>query len=594
MLNKYIRNFSIIAHIDHGKSTLADRFIEICKKLDRKKIKNQILDSMDLEREKGITIKAQCVTLDYYFNNNNYKLNLIDTPGHSDFSYEVSKSLEACDGVILLIDITQGIEAQTIFNYQKAKNKNLVIIPVLNKIDLNRIYSNNINDDIKKFFDNENILKISAKTGHGIKELMSEIINKIPCPKGNKDNKLEAVIIDSWFNTYTGVICLVIIKNGVIKKNDKILTLYTKAQYKVINLGIFIPQKLDKEQLEAGEIGYISIKSKNVDEIKVGDIITSCFDPIKDKKVEIEKIKPRIYANIYPEISTKFIMLKDALSKLSLNDPSISYSQYNSNILGFGFRCGFLGPLHLDIIKERLKREYFLETIITPPNVIFKAIKKDKSEIYIDNPSDIKNISDFLEIQEPIALVIISIPAKYMDKIITLCKEKRGVKKRLIYSEKSVIEYFIPLDEIVSNFSDIVQTMSNGFASIHYEFCKYEKSDLVKLTTLINGQTLDTLEFIVHKDHSYRKAKQLIEQLSFMIPRQLFEIKIQVAIGKKIISKHILKAIRKNVLAKCYGGDITRKKKLIEKQKKGKQKMKKYGKATISKHSLRYIVNIKK
>ena len=594
MLNKYIRNFSIIAHIDHGKSTLADRFIEICNNLDRTKIKDQMLDSMDLEREKGITIKAQCVTLNYQINQINYKLNLIDTPGHSDFSYEVSKSLTACDGVVLLIDITQGIEAQTIFNYQKAKEKNLIVIPVLNKIDLNRACSDSIKDDISKIVKNDKIISISAKTGLGVKDLITEIINKIPHPPGNKDSKLEALIIDSWFNTYTGIICLINIKSGIIRKDDKIITLSNNKLYKVIDLGIFIPQKFHKTILEAGEIGYIAIKSKNLEEIKVGDIITSVLDPIQNRKVIINKVKPSIFANVYPSSSEKFVSLKESLAKLSLNDPSISYSLYNSNILGFGFRCGFLGPLHLDVTRERLKREYALDTIITPPNVIFKAIKKDATILYINNPSDIISVNDFLEIQEPIALVIISAPSKYIDKIVNLCKDKRGIKKELIYTEKSVIKYYMPLDEIISDFSSRLQTISNGFASMYYEFFDYLKADLVKLNTLINGKTVDALEFIVHQDDSYRKAKNLVEQLIIIIPKQLFEIKIQVAIGKKIIAKSILKPIRKNVLAKCYGGDVTRKKKLIEKQKKGKLKLKKHGKMAIPKESLKYIVNIKK
>jgi len=593
MHNKNIRNFAIIAHIDHGKSTLADRFIEICQNLKKNEIKNQMLDSMDLEREKGITIKSQCLTLNYKLNDENYTLNLIDTPGHSDFSYEVSRALEACDGVILLIDATQGIEAQTLSNYQKALEKNLYTIIALNKIDLNIPDITKIKNDITTILNEKNIIEISAKTGYGVKNLIKTLITKIPKPNGSQDDKLEVLIIDSWFNNYLGVTCLINVKNGIIQKNDKIITISTNKIHKISQLGIFNPKKIYKNSLSSGEIGFITLGCKNINEIQVGDTITLHSNPLTKQITKLKKITPRIFANIFPLTTEKFGNLKDALEKLSLNDSSIEYSPQKSNIFGFGFKCGFLGLLHLDITKERLEREYNLKTIITPPNVVFKIIKKDNTEKYINTPSELDNIHNLKEIQEPIALVTILVPPEYIGKIITLCNEKKGIQITLNYHKtKTTIIYHIPLNEIIFNFFDKLQTTSNGLASMDYKLITYTKSNLTKLNILINDKRIDMLEFIIHKDESYKKGKELIDKLKNIIPKQLFEIKIQAAIENKIIARTTIKALKKDVLSKCYGGDITRKKKLLKKQKIGKKRLKKNSNIDIPKNIFAKIIDI--
>ena len=592
-----IRNFSIIAHIDHGKSTLADRFIEICKNLKKNKIKNQTLDSMDLEREKGITIKSQCLTLNYTLNKNVYTLNLIDTPGHNDFSYEVSRALEACDGVILLIDATQGIEAQTLSNYNKAIEKKLTVITAINKIDLNRSnikqLKENIHSTIKMKY--KKIIEISAKTGEGIETLIKTIIKEIPQPSGKKNEKLEAIIIDSWFNNYLGITCLISIKKGIIKKNDVITLLSTKKIYTVKNIGIFKPEKIQKTLLIAGEIGFITTGCKNSNEIKVGDLITLSSDPILKKSQKIFKLKPRVFACIYPSITNEFEILNQALSKLSLNDSSLIYTTQKSNVLGFGFKCGFLGLLHLEITQERLEREYNIQIIITPPNVTFKIIQKNDEEIYINTPSDMPNNNIIKEIQEPIALVTILAPKKYIGNIIILCNEKRGIQNEIKYkNEQTIIKYYIPINELIFNFFNKLQSISNGFASFDYEFYKYIKANLKKLNIRINDKKIDALEFIIHKTQCYKKGKELIEKLGKIIPKQMFEIKIQATMEKKILAKKVIKAIKKNVLAKCYGGDISRKKKLLKKQKIGKKRLKNIGNIEIPQNAFLSIMNIEK
>lgn len=592
-----IRNFAIIAHIDHGKSTLADRFIELCKNISRDKIKSQTLDTMDLEREKGITIKAQCLTLKYKLDEQEYTLNLIDTPGHIDFSYEVSRALAACDGVILLIDITQGIEAQTLSHYTNALNENLEIIVALNKIDIKNHNILQLKNEIENTLniDQDTFIEISAKTGYGVKNLITSIIKNIPAPKGHNDNKLKALIIDSWFNTYVGITCIINIKDGIISKNDKIIVMSTNKIYKVHDLGIFVPEKKTKNFLKTGETGFIIIGSKELNEIRTGDTITLFSDPALSPLSGLKTIQPKIFATIYPSSSDQFEDLKIALSKLILNDSSLTYTLQQSNIFGFGFKCGFLGLLHMEITQERLEREYNLSIIITPPNVMYKLILKDNSEKYINTVSDIPQSNLIKELQEPIALVTILAPNTYTSDVITLCNEARGSQKKIDYKTTNVlINYEIPMSELIFNFFPKLQTISNGFASFDYVFLKYQKSDLTKVNILINDKKIDALEFILHKNDSYQKSKAIIHKMEKIIPQQLFEIKIQAAIEKKIIAKTTIKALKKNVLSKCYGGDISRKKKLLKKQKEGKKRLKKIGNVEIPQNAFLSIMNIEK
>lgn len=592
-----IRNFAIIAHIDHGKSTLADRFIEICKNISRDKIKNQTLDTMDLEREKGITIKAQCLTLKYNLENVDYTLNLIDTPGHIDFCYEVSRALAACEGVVLLIDSTQGIEAQTLSHYHQALNEKLKIIIALNKIDIKNNNITQLKNEIENTLNiNKNtFLEISAKTGQGVKDLIKSIIINIPPPQGNKNTELKALIIDSWFNTYVGITCIINIKNGIINKNDKITIMSTNKTYKVHNLGIFVPEKEFKNFLSTGETGFIIIGTKELNDIKTGDTITLTSHPANNPLPGLKTIKPKIFATIYPSNSDMFEDLKIALSKLILNDSSLVYTLQQSNIFGFGFKCGFLGLLHMEITQERLEREYNLSIIITPPTVMYKLILKDNTEKYINTVSDIPKTMFIKEIHEPIAYVAIFAPNVYTNEIITLCNEARGTQKTINYKTTHIaINYEIPMSELIFNFFPKLQTISNGFASFDYTFLKYQKSDLIKINILINDKKIDALEFIVHKNDSYQKSKIIINKMEKIIPQQLFEIKIQATIEKKVIAKTIIKALKKNVLSKCYGGDISRKKKLLKKQKEGKKRLKKIGNVEIPQNAFLSIMNIEK
>ncbi len=593
---KNIINFSIIAHINHGKSTLADRLIETCKNLKPNSIKTQSLDTMDLEREKGITIKSQCVTLKYYKNNKEYILNFIDTPGHTDFSYEVSRSLSACKGVILLIDINQGIEAQTLSNYKKASNENLKIIIALNKIDIAKVDINTQRQTINSFLkiENENIIEISAKTGLGIKNLIEKIIDYIPLEHNTDQEKLQALIIDSWFDNYTGITCLINVKNGIILKNEKIIALSTNNTYKITELGVFTPEKILRSELTSGEIGFITLTCKDPLQIKIGDTITSSTNPSTISLPNFKKIHPRVYAGIYPMDSNNFEVLKVALSKLSLNDSSIEYTAQKSSIFGLGFKCGFLGILHLEIIQERLEREYNLKIVITPPNVLYKIMLKNNKEICITNPADLPEIHTIKDIYEPIAKTTIIAPTQYLGKIIELCNENRCIKINTFHTINNVsIESEIPLSELIFNFFNKLQTLTNGFSSLDYTEITYIKSDLVKINILLNEKQVDVLEFIVHKTHAHKTGKALIEKLSQIIPKQLFDIKIQAAIEKKIIARISIKALKKNVLSKCYGGDISRKKKLIQKQKDGKKRMKKFGNIEIPQNAFFTIFNIK-
>lgn len=576
-----IRNFSIIAHINHGKSTLADRFLEICKNFKLKKNESQCLDSMDLEKEKGITIKAQCLTLNYKYGNENYILNLIDTPGHIDFSFEVNRSLSVCDGVILLIDVSKGIQAQTITNYNKALDKKLKVIFVLNKIDLS-VDKESLKQDIKAVFKIENFIEISAKTGYGVSDLIESIINNIPCPKVlNNKSGFSAYIFDSFFDNYSGMTCLIKVICGSISKNDKFILSFSLTSYKINNLGIFSPEKIFKDKLYSGEIGFVVFSCKNISEIKVGTYINSdnyFFENTEDSYVNV----PKIYANIYPINFDKFDFLKNSFFKLALNDSSLIFSIYKSQLFGFGFKCGFLGILHLEITKERLEREYGVSVIVTPPNITFKVVDIKNKEFYISSPADLNNIKNIKNIYEQLAIINIISPVSYLGKIIQLCVDARGLKDEVVYvNDKVYIKYKIPFNEIIFNFFNKLQILTNGFASFDYILGDYVVSDLIKLDILINEKKVDALEFIVHKTKVKFFSNDLLEKIKNIIPRQLFDVKIQASVNNKIIGKVVIKAIRKNVLSKCYGGDITRKKKLLEKQKIGKKKLKRIGNVDI-------------
>lgn len=592
-----IINFSIIAHINHGKSTLADRLIEETKNLKLNSIKNQILDSMEIEREKGITIKAQCVTLYYKLKGLDYILNLIDTPGHADFSYEVNRSLSACTGAILLIDVNQGIEAQTISHYKKALNENLKILIALNKIDIAKVDITEQKKNISELMEinQNNIIEVSAKTGYGIKNLIEKIIEQIPSIKKNTNSALQALIIDSWFDSYIGITCLINIKSGSIKKNEKIITLNNNELYKITSIGIFTPEKEYKNELNLGEIGFITLNCKDPYKIIIGDTITSVENSTTQKLKTLIKVKPKVYANIYPIESHEFENLKIALSKLALNDSSIECTISKSAVFGMGFNCGFLGLLHLEIIQERLEREYNIKIIITPPNVIYKLILKNNIEKYITSISDMPDMHNIKEIHEPITITTIITQNQYMGKVIELCKESRADKINTKFSTTNIlIESEIPLSEIIFNFFSKLQTITNGFSSLDYTEIFYKKSDLTKLDIIINEKKIDMLEFIIHKKLAYKYGKIIIEKLATLIPKQLFDIKIQASVENKIISKITIKGLKKNVLSKCYGGDISRKKKLIAKQKVGKKRMKKFGNIEIPQTAFFAMLEINK
>ncbi|WP_343126700.1 translation elongation factor 4 [Buchnera aphidicola] len=582
---KNIRNFSIIAHIDHGKTTLSDRLIQKCKGLTPREMFNQVLDSMDLERERGITIKAQTVTLKYINKKNEvFFLNFIDTPGHVNFSHEVSRSLSACEGVILVIDATQGIEAQTIAHCYQAQKLKLKILPVLNKIDLPNSNPQKILQDIK------NIIKIpinnfvlcSAKTGKGITTLLEKIIKFIPKPLGQNNAPLQALIIDSWFDKYFGIVSIIRIKNGNLTKKEKIIILRTKKIYTIENLGIFTPKRIYKKCLHNGEVGWIIFGSKKIDTSLVGETITSYKNPAKSLLPKFKKITPKIYAGLFPLNPKKYILFRDALNKLKLNDMSLFTEPENSEILGFGFRCGFLGLLHLEIIQSRLEREYNIKIISTAPTVIYEIMLKNKKIILLDNPSKFPPFNTIKEIREPIALCDILTPIKYVGKIIKICIQKRGIQKKIFYHDTQVsISYIIPLAEIILNFFDQLKIVSSGYASLEYKFEKFQKSNLVKIDILINNLKIDALTTIQHKKNAIQNSKKIIENIKRLMPRQQFNIPIQASIENHIIARATVQQLRKNVLSKCYGGDISRKKKLLQQQKKGKNRMKKIGNVNI-------------
>ena len=581
---KNIRNFSVIAHIDHGKSTLSDRLIEYCGGLTAREMSEQILDSMDIERERGITIKAQAVTLEYKKADTKYLLNFIDTPGHVDFSYEVSRSLSACEGALLVVDGSQGVEAQTLANCYTAVDQGLEVVPVINKIDLPQSEPDRVKKEIEDMIgiNADSSPLVSAKTGEGIEDLLDMLITDIPSPEGDPDAPLQALIIDSWFDSYLGVVSLVRIKNGSIKTGQKFKIYSTGQSHNADEIGIFSPKKIKRDILSAGEVGYLVAGIKNIKGAPVGDTIVQSGDEVTIALPGFKKVNPKVFASMFTVNSDDYERFRDALSKLILNDSSLLYEPEVSDALGFGFRCGFLGTLHMEVIRERLEREYDLDLISTAPSVEYEVLKNDGAIIKCDNPSQLPAPNDIDEIREPIVNTTILTPNEYVGNVITLCTSKRGVQKDMTYFGNQVsIVFKMPLSSVIVDFFDQIKSSTKGFASIEYQLIGFVKSDLTKIDILINNQKIDALSMIVHKSFSNQKAREIASNLQKLIPRQMFDVPIQVALGSKIISRETVKALRKNVTAKCYGGDITRKKKLLEKQKDGKKKMKQFGKVSI-------------
>jgi GTP-binding protein LepA len=580
----HIRNFSIIAHIDHGKSTIADRFIHLCGGLSDREMESQVLDSMDIEKERGITIKSQSVTLNYISKDGNtYQLNFIDTPGHVDFSYEVSRSLAACEGALLVVDASQGVEAQTVANCYTAIEQGLEVLPVLNKIDLPAADPERVVDEIEEIIGIEahDAVQASAKSGIGIEETLEDIVKKIPPPIGDVDAPLKALIIDSWFDNYLGVVSLVRVFNGRIGKKMKMKVLSTKDEYLVDQVGVFTPKRTPTEFLSAGEVGFVVSGIKDIDGAPVGDTITLAGQEIEALE-GFKPVQPRVFAGIFPISSEDYEDLREALRKLRLNDAALHFEPESSDALGFGFRCGFLGMLHMEIIQERLEREYDIDLITTSPTVIYEVLTKKGEVIKIDNPSSLPNVSQIEEIREPIIQANILVPNEYVGSVMKLCLEKRGVQKSMTYSGTQVaISYEMPMNEVVLDFFDRLKSTSRGYASMEYEFKCFNADDLVQVNFLVNGEIVDALALILHKSTAVQRGKVIIEKLRKIIPRQMFDVAIQATIGAKIIGRTNIKALRKNVTAKCYGGDISRKKKLLQKQKDGKKRMKSIGSVDI-------------
>ena len=584
---KHIRNFSIIAHIDHGKSTLSDRLIEKCGAVEQRIMEDQILDNMDLERERGITIKARAVGLNYAAaDGENYTLNLIDTPGHVDFNYEVSRSLAACEGAVLVVDASQGVEAQTLSNTYLALDNNLEILPVVNKIDLPAAEPQRVKDEIEEIIGipAQDAPEISAKAGINIDAVLDDIVQNIPAPAGDPDAPLKALIFDSQYDNYRGVIVFMRLIDGRIRRDSEILLMSTGAKYKVVEVGHLRPIGLDPcEELSAGDVGYFTASIKNVADTQVGDTVTEAERPTAQALPGYRPARPMVFCGIYTEDGSKYPDLRDALEKLKLNDASLSYEPESSVALGFGFRCGFLGMLHMEIIQERLEREFDLELVTTLPSVIYKVVKTDGKVVMVDNPHNYPDVASIAEAYEPYVKVSIITPNEYVGNIMPLCQDRRGEYKNMQYLDSRLVElhYEMPLNEIIYDYFDTLKARTKGYASLDYEFSEYQLSDLVKVDMLLNGDQVDALSFIAHREKAYGRARKLCEKLKENIPRQLFEVPIQAAIGGKIIARETVKAMRKDVLAKCYGGDITRKKKLLEKQKEGKKKMRQLGTVQI-------------
>ena len=583
---KNIRNFCIVAHIDHGKSTLADRLMEKTGQVSERDMEEQLLDSMDLERERGITIKLTPVRMFYKAKNGEeYIFNLIDTPGHVDFTYEVSRSLKACEGAILIVDATQGVQAQTLANAYLAIDNDLEIMPVINKMDLASARPDEAAREIEEILgiDAEDAPRISAKNGLNIEEVLEQIVEKIPAPKGEDDNPLKALIFDSYYDNFKGVICFVRIMDGQVKVGTKIKTFMSDKQFDVTEVGVFSPKMQPKDSLSAGEVGYIAASIKSIEDTAVGDTITDVNNPAKEPLAGYKKALPMVFSGVFPLDGSKFNDLKDALLKLKLNDAALSIEPDNSAALGFGFRCGFLGLLHMDVIQERIEREFDLEIITTAPSVSYKVYKTDGTEMTVENPTHLPPVTEIDYMEEPVINASIFTPPDYVGPIMELCQFKRGVYKDMIYLDKTRVElkYILPLNEIIYDFFDQLKSRTKGYASFDYEVSGYQRSELVKLDMLLNGDICDALSIIVHKDKAYERGRQIAEKLKNVIPRQMFEIPIQAAVGGKIIARETVKAFRKDVLAKCYGGDVTRKKKLLEKQKEGKKKMRSIGTVEI-------------
>ena len=591
-----IRNFSIIAHIDHGKSTLADRFIQLCGGLSEREMEEQVLDSMDLERERGITIKAQTAALEYRARDGKvYQLNLIDTPGHVDFSYEVSRSLAACEGALLVVDASQGVEAQSVANCYTAIEQGVEVVPVLNKIDLPSADPERVIKEIEDIIgiDAHDAIRASAKTGEGVEDILEAVIARIPSPKGNPDAPLKALIIDSWFDNYVGVVMLVRVVDGALRPKDKIRLMATGASYLCEQVGVFTPKSRQRSQLSAGEVGFIIAGIKELKAAKVGDTVTLADNPAAAPLPGFKEIKPQVFAGLYPVESNQYDALRDALEKLKLNDASLQYEPETSQALGFGFRCGFLGLLHMDIVQERLEREYDMDLITTAPTVIYQVVMRDGSVVEIENPSKLPDPSKIEEIREPIITATILVPQEYVGVVITLCTQKRGMQRNMQYMGRQVmLTYELPMNEVVMDFFDKLKSASRGYASLDYEFKEFRASDLVKLDILINGDKVDALSLIVHRANSQYRGRELAAKMRELIPRQMFDVAVQAAIGSHIIARENVKALRKNVLAKCYGGDITRKRKLLEKQKAGKKRMKQVGNVEIPQEAFLAILQV--
>ncbi len=591
-----IRNFSIIAHIDHGKSTLADRIIQLCGGLSDREMEAQVLDSMDLERERGITIKAQTAALSYKARDGKvYNLNLIDTPGHVDFSYEVSRSLSACEGALLVVDASQGVEAQTVANCYTALDLGVEVVPVLNKIDLPSADPDNAISEIEEVIGIEatDAVHCSAKTGLGVQDVLEALIQKVPPPKGDPDAPLQALIVDSWFDNYVGVVMLVRVMNGTLKPKEKILLMATGSQHLVESVGVFTPKSIAREQLSAGQVGFIISGIKELKAAKVGDTVTLAAKPAPAALPGFKEVQPQVFAGLFPVEANQYDALRDSLEKLKLNDAALMYEPEVSQALGFGFRCGFLGLLHMEIVQERLEREFGMDLITTAPTVIYEVVLRDGSMLMVDNPSKMPDPSRIEEVREPIVTVNLYMPQEYVGAVITLCTQKRGVQINMSYHGKQVqLTYEIPMAEVVLDFFDRLKSLSRGYASMDYEFKEYRAADVVKVDMLINAEKVDALAIIVHRANSQYRGRAVAAKMRELIPRQMFDVAIQAAIGSNIISRENVKALRKNVLAKCYGGDISRKRKLLEKQKAGKKRMKQVGSVEIPQEAFLAILQV--
>lgn len=593
-----IRNFSIIAHIDHGKSTLADRFIQFCGGLTDREMSSQVLDSMDLEKERGITIKAASVTLHYKANDGKtYELNFIDTPGHVDFSYEVSRSLAACEGALLVVDASQGVEAQTVANCYTAIEQGLEVLPVLNKIDLPNADADRVIQEIEEIIgiDATEAVHASAKAGIGIQETLEEIIAKIPAPKGNPDAALKALIIDSWYDNYLGVVSLVRVMDGAIRPKMKMKVMSSGNIHEVLEVGVFNPKRVKRESLGTGEVGFVIAGLKEIDGAPVGDTLTDAVNPATVSLPGFKPSQPRVFAGIFPISSEDYEALRESLRKLRLNDASLFFEPETSTALGFGFRCGFLGLLHMEVIQERLEREFNLDLITTAPTVVYEVLTVRDEVLKVDNPAKLPELGSIKEIREPIIQANILMPQEYVGAVMSLCMEKRGVQKNMSYAGKQVqLQMELPLNEVVLDFFDRLKSISRGYASMDYEFRRFQADDLVRMDMLVNGEPLDALSMIVHRSTAQNRGRDITERLKDLIPRQMFDVAVQAAVGTKVIARSTIKAMRKDVLAKCYGGDVSRKKKLLEKQKEGKKRMKTIGSVEIPQEAFLAVLNISK